>query len=400
MKRFIVIGAGSRANTYLKYIRENEGSGVVIAVAEPQDIRRKHFQDIFQIAPELCFNSWEECLNEKVGKIGDIVIIGTLDHLHYEPTMAAIRLGYDILLEKPMATTEKECREICILAEANNIDLRVCHIMRYHPLYRKLKELVPSIGTIKMVIWLQPIGPIHFAASYNRHPYWSFKEKSGPLILTKACHDLDLLLDTFNTTEYQILSSVASKDEFIPSKQPADALNSSLCSQCPINTTCRYSAFENYGTYKRYRKYVTNKLNPTREDAIEDLINGPYDQCVYQQKGNVMEQYVSTLKIKEALVSFNMTPFHTNICSRIITFIGTDGRIELDEESQSLTIFQKDNNQHIICDANIPSDTNMTGHSGADWHFMNALMNNENLTPPAASLASHQLAFDIENSLM
>ena len=55
----------------------------------------------------------------KLGKIADIAIISTMDRQHFEPTMTAIDLKYDILLEKPIAPTKEECLEITKAAKKN-----------------------------------------------------------------------------------------------------------------------------------------------------------------------------------------------------------------------------------------------------------------------------------------
>ena len=40
-------------------------------------------------------------------KFADAVIISTPDDLHYAPCIKALEMGYDVLLEKPIAPTEK-----------------------------------------------------------------------------------------------------------------------------------------------------------------------------------------------------------------------------------------------------------------------------------------------------
>ncbi len=61
------------------------------------------------------FNTWEDVF--KRPKFADAIIITTPDNLHYGPCMKALEMGYDILLEKPIAPTEKECRDILSMAK-------------------------------------------------------------------------------------------------------------------------------------------------------------------------------------------------------------------------------------------------------------------------------------------
>jgi predicted dehydrogenase len=57
--------------------------------------------------------TWEHVFERP--KFADAIIISTPDDLHYGPCMAALRLGYDVLLEKPISPSERECREILAL---------------------------------------------------------------------------------------------------------------------------------------------------------------------------------------------------------------------------------------------------------------------------------------------
>lgn len=50
-------------------------------------------------------------------KFADAIIITTPDNLHYGPCMKALEMGYDVLLEKPISPSEKECRDILSLAK-------------------------------------------------------------------------------------------------------------------------------------------------------------------------------------------------------------------------------------------------------------------------------------------
>jgi predicted dehydrogenase len=76
------------------------------------------------------------------GKLADALVIATLDDLHYGQTMRALEVGYDILLEKPIALTLEECESIRDKAVALGRKVVICHVLRYTPLYTKMKELL------------------------------------------------------------------------------------------------------------------------------------------------------------------------------------------------------------------------------------------------------------------
>lgn len=102
----ILLGAGARGNIYARYALEKPEQFEVVAVAEPDDQRRQAFVETFHIPPENVFTNWTQLLEKP--KMADAAMICTMDHMHTEPALKALQLGYHVLLEKPMAPTEWE----------------------------------------------------------------------------------------------------------------------------------------------------------------------------------------------------------------------------------------------------------------------------------------------------
>ena len=108
---FAIIGAGSRGlHSYAPYALEHPDHARIVAVAEPRAWARNEAARIHYIKEQGVFSNWEQLLNAP--KMADAVIIATQDADHVEPAVAAAQKGYDILLEKPMATNEEGCRRI------------------------------------------------------------------------------------------------------------------------------------------------------------------------------------------------------------------------------------------------------------------------------------------------
>ncbi|MEE9410672.1 MAG: Gfo/Idh/MocA family oxidoreductase, partial [Candidatus Heimdallarchaeota archaeon] len=106
----ILIGAGDRgANTYGDYALRHPEEIKFLAVAEPLDLRRELFAEKHRIQKKYVFTSWESLL--KSDKLADIAVIATQDQMHAEPAIQAMEKGYEVLLEKPMATTIEECKK-------------------------------------------------------------------------------------------------------------------------------------------------------------------------------------------------------------------------------------------------------------------------------------------------
>ena len=106
-----LIGAGERgANCYAPYALKYPAEVKFVCVVERMDSRREAFANAHHIPEEDCFDDWHALLDK--GYDLDGVIIATQDQEHYEPAMAAIDKGYNILLEKPMAETAEKTRRI------------------------------------------------------------------------------------------------------------------------------------------------------------------------------------------------------------------------------------------------------------------------------------------------
>ena len=136
----IIIGAGSRGMGYARTAKNFSELYDIVAVAEPVECRRNYIRDLYQIPEERCYTDWRDILAE--GKIADAAFICTMDRDHFAPTMKAIELGYDIMLEKPIAPTPEECAAITKAANEKGVKVLICHVLRFTPFYCRLKQLI------------------------------------------------------------------------------------------------------------------------------------------------------------------------------------------------------------------------------------------------------------------
>lgn len=78
----------------------------------------------------------------KRDKFADAVINGTMDELHVKTSIPILRKGYDMLLEKPFCTNEREMRELEEVARETGRKVMICHVLRYTPFYSSIKRHV------------------------------------------------------------------------------------------------------------------------------------------------------------------------------------------------------------------------------------------------------------------
>ena len=234
--QLLLFGAGNRgADAYGAYALQHPDQVQFVAVAEPDSFRRTEFGRAHQIPPRNQFTTWQEALT--AGKIADALINATQDDMHHSSTLAALKAGYDILLEKPIAPTLQETIEIVQAAEDSGQLLMICHVLRYTDFFQKVNQIIKSgrLGQIVNISHSENVSYFHMAHSYVRGN-WRNTDVSAPMILAKCCHDLDLLY-WFLDEKPDLLSSAGNLRHSRVENAPSDAPE--RCTDgCPAADTC------------------------------------------------------------------------------------------------------------------------------------------------------------------
>lgn len=127
----------------------------------------------------------------------DAVVISLPNFLHFECIQSALENGLDVFVEKPMANTIKDCREIVNSAEKSGRNLMVGHCMRFIDAFVKMKEKLDSgfIGSLEVATLEEVInGPFaHPRVPAPVSDWWFDPSKSGGgVLLDIGYHMVDL----------------------------------------------------------------------------------------------------------------------------------------------------------------------------------------------------------------
>lgn len=322
----VLIGAGNRGMTYTDIMARFPEQYEVVAVAEPIESRRNHVKERHHLPEDRCFTDYRDLL--RLGKIAELAIISTMDRQHFEPAMEAIRLKYDLLLEKPIAPTEEECLAITRAAEENGVKVVVCTVLRYTPLFMTLKRLIDSgeVGRVLSINHEECVGNIHQTHSFVRGN-WGNEERSSFMLLQKSCHDIDLLQWLIGKKCLSV-SSYGALSYFTPENKPAGAAEYCI-DGCPYLDTCPYSAVKLYLNDQKnnwFRTTCTRKEGPTDEDVKEAISTTQYGKCVFSCDNDVVDHQVVNLLFEDDItVCFTMNAFSKS--GRYIHIMGTAGEI-------------------------------------------------------------------------
>ena len=397
----MVIGAGSRGSTYARYAEKFPNAMKVVGVADLNPYRREKMQKAHNIPAENIFENFNEALSKP--KLANAVIIATPDNLHYEPCMKALALGYDVLLEKPGAPTEKECRDILKQARKYNRIVAVCHVLRYAPYFVALKEVVDSgaIGDLVSIQHMEPIEHMHMAHSYVRGN-WPLAEKTTPIILAKSCHDLDIMRWIVNKP-CEAISAEGSLHLFRKENMPEGAPE--RCTDgCPHEKECPYSALHIYVEKKKHL-HVFDLPRKDPKLILEKLKTTNYGRCVYRCNNDQCDHYVAAIRFKDGVTaSFTMDAF-TPWGGRRTRIMGTKGFIEGDMKTFKFYDFRSGHTSVWDQKVSEIADYKGSGHGGGDHalvrDFVRAVSaQDESLLSSTidVSIESHVMGFMAEKS--
>ncbi|MBN1556953.1 MAG: Gfo/Idh/MocA family oxidoreductase [Lentisphaerae bacterium] len=118
------------------------------AVCDVSRERLEHMSRLY--AGVACFDNFDRFLKESGC---DAVAIATPVYLHYKMACPALESGKHVFIEKPMASSSKECDALVELAAERSLTLMVGHTFLYSAPVRKIKEIVQAgtIGDIRYV---------------------------------------------------------------------------------------------------------------------------------------------------------------------------------------------------------------------------------------------------------
>jgi predicted dehydrogenase len=396
-----ILGAGSRGLlSYAPFALQYPDKAKIVAVAEPREWFREQAREQHLIPAENVFSDWRELLKQP--RLADAVIVATQDVDHAAPAITAAKQGYAILLEKPMATKEADCRAIVAAVKESAVPLAVCHVLRYTPYFKKIKEIIDSnvLGQITTVRHFEKVQFWHHAHSYVRGN-WRNEATSSPMILAKSCHDLDILLFLLGE-KCKALSSFGHLSHFKAANAPEGAAEN--CLDCEV-ASCPYSAKDFY--LGRLQRGLTGwPLNVITQDFTEEgvtkvLREGPYGRCVYRADNDVVDHQVVNFEFESGVsASFTMAAC-TADGGRETEVFGSHGQLKGNGAEIFVTDFRSGKTETVHFKDS--EDGVASGHYGGDFAIMHDFIaavrgGVETGSGAEVSLESHLLAFAAEKS--
>ncbi len=405
----VVIGLGARGRIY-SGILVKEFQVPIVAVCDVEKASLQYAKEHYQTREDMLFVDENEFFAR--GKLADVCIVATQDNQHVGHALKALEAGYDLILEKPIATSWEDCNAILQRAKALGRQIFICHVMRYTPFIDCIKKEIDSgkYGKVVTVNLTENVAYWHQAHSYVRGN-WRKSKESSPMIIAKSCHDLDILRYLIGE-DCTAISSMGGLSYFKAENAPMGATK--RCVDCPHKETCAYSAVKYYLRERAERGYFGWPVSvlsptPTLESITEAVQKGPYGRCVFYCDNDVVDHQVVNMTFTGGkTASFTMTAF-SNYMFREIAVHCDHGVIRGDMVSNKLRCYvfgEADTTDYCepkIIDVDNSLD-NDYGHGGGDYYLMKNVVeyyggkDKEIRSSIENSMQSHLMGFKAEES--
>jgi len=274
----------------------------------------------------------------------DLVIVGSMNYLHYKHLTKALDKGLKVFCEKPIVSKEEDVNELLKTCEGiEKSSLGTGFVLRFSPFYRNIKEIIDS-GEIGKICSVNIQEQLHYGHGSFIHQNWRRHKKfSGGHVVEKGVHIIDLLLWYVGQTPTKI-SALGSCNNW----NPSNAHDGEVLKK--INDDPRI--FDKYTVYEKVDPYGDDK-------DIEDTI-------------------VINLKFDDVVASVHLTSYAPN-SKREFNIVGTLGKIEALWETSAATIkvtrkgYGRKDKRGSPCETRTISRADIGCHGDGDNYIIDSL---------------------------
>ena len=182
--RIGILGCGRIAGRHAKHINQQA------SLAGVCDIVREKAKALGQEFDVPYFEDLNAFLEQKAM---DVIAVCTPNGRHAEHTIQALKAGFHVLCEKPMAINSSDCEEMINTAERSNKRLFIVKQNRFNPAIEEVKRKIDEGGFGRIYsIQLNCFWNRNFAY-YNQSDWKGTKKLDGGTLFTQFSHFVDLL---------------------------------------------------------------------------------------------------------------------------------------------------------------------------------------------------------------
>jgi predicted dehydrogenase len=343
-----------------------------------------------------------------------------MDRDHVPTSLPLLEAGYDLLLEKPFATSVQELEQLASAARSHRRTVMICHVLRYTPFYSAIRRKIieGAVGDVINIQTLEHVSYHHMAVAFLRGKWARPSETGSSFLMAKCCHDLDLIAWMKSGVAPCSVASFGSDARFREEHAPAGAGTRCMV-DCPIEPDCIYSARKHYiENPLRWGFYVWDRMvwqeHPSLDEKIARLTgDSPYGRCVWRCGAEVADRQSVMVQFADGATATHSLVGGTAEASRAIHIVGTHGEIQGVFEQSRFVVRRtnpgpgRDYDEQVV-DLNVAGDMHGSagGHGGGDTRLVEDCVRVLRGEPPsistttlADSISGHMIGFCADQAM-
>ncbi len=256
MLKIAVFGTGHLGKFHLNNLQQMEGVEIT-GFFDPNDENAKAVAEQYNITRYTDVDALMDSCDA-------VDIVAPTIH-HFELCSKALRKGKHVFVEKPLANTMEEARELMKMARESNIRFQVGHVERFNPAFLALKD-----------ISLQPMFiEVHRLAEFNP------RGTDVSVILDLMIHDIDILLHLVKSN----VSYISANGVAVMSETPDIAnVRIEFDNGCVANLTCSRISMKKMRKIRLFQKdayigidFLDKKTEVIRLNPTDDKKDFSFD---------------------------------------------------------------------------------------------------------------------------
>ncbi|MBN2448772.1 MAG: Gfo/Idh/MocA family oxidoreductase [Lentisphaeria bacterium] len=331
--RLGIIGTGNRGIHCFAgaFVKSHADTVDIVAFADPNTPRAAKGAALLGIRPDIHADAEELAARRDV----DAVVIASIDCLHEEHALAALRHGKHVYIEKPLATTVEGCLKIIEAARRAGKTLSMGFNLRHNAVIQRLHELAAA-GTFGRIFSVQAVEHYHGGRTY--HSRWNrLRACTGGLFIHKGSHDFDvihyILGPAVRPTQVACFANVFTfRPENLPFETTPGVEPGPRCGTCPYRTRCPDVAISRSPLF----------------DEETAAVDGYWpDQCMYLSEKDTHDQGIAIVQYDNGATAAHAEYFATPLTNRRYLVEGTHGRADADLHQSSILCMPRWSNDRI-----------------------------------------------------
>ena len=311
--RMAIIGTGSRGVEAFGRLFRQRRDVEIAAFCDPNPERMRQGAAKLEVSAS-CHSSVEAMLaSERL----DAAVITSPDVHHEANAVAALKGGLNVLIDKPLSTTVKGCRNIIAAAAKSGKAAIVGFNLRHIETLKKLKAVVDS-GELGKVFLIENREFYDGGKTYMSR--WNRKYAcSGGLWVHKGSHDFDIFNWLLGFPKPRKVTASAAVNVLTPSGlpfalEPGKPAGPS-CGRCAYQSKCP-DAFLLEG-------------DAMRGEEAEACGGYSENLCMYMSEKDTHDNGIATVEYEDGSRASHLECFITSLNDRLYTVVGDRGMAEV-----------------------------------------------------------------------